>query len=315
VDPRSIAGIVENSMTLRLRQIMSGVDAMLSTIAITSEASNKAFAIINEKFEESWRSQHAMNAQIDDSLNIQQSQLMKLIDGMKVCNAQMVKHSEWMDHMEILFAEVDRQLPDLARFVEACTSVGTEVDAVGSNLTKIREQAELAATVMNLHLDSMEETFKDSFRALNVDDISAKLTLLEGTLMALFTEVENTLENMTSTTPTPLDMVPDENKMQEAIPNPSKDQGITASGSAAVEDEKPPNCFPMVTSFLCRPSSSFPAGNRYPHPRDYRIPPAYDAHQAHADETYLADGNCQAYDSRGHIHQSQRSTYGRTLGL
>ncbi len=48
-------------MTLRLRQITSGVDAMLSTIAITSKASNKAFAIINEKFEEFWQSQHAMN--------------------------------------------------------------------------------------------------------------------------------------------------------------------------------------------------------------------------------------------------------------
>jgi hypothetical protein len=167
-----------------------------------------------------------MNAQIDDSLNTQQSQLMKLIDGMKVCDAQMVKHSERMDHMEILFAKVDRQLPCLARFVEVCTSVGREVDAVGSNLTKIREQAESATTVMNLHLDSMEETFKDSFRALNVDGTSAKLTSLEGTFTALFTEVENALENMASTTPTPLGMVPDENKMQEAIPNPSEDDQV-----------------------------------------------------------------------------------------
>jgi hypothetical protein len=54
---------------------MSGVDAMLYTIAITSKASNKAFTIINEKFEESRQLQHAMNAQIDDSLNTQQSQL------------------------------------------------------------------------------------------------------------------------------------------------------------------------------------------------------------------------------------------------
>jgi hypothetical protein len=61
-----------------------------------------------------------------------------------------------------------------------------EVDAVSSNLAKIREQAELAMTVMNLHLDSLEETFKDSFWALNVDGISAKLTSLEGTLMAFF---------------------------------------------------------------------------------------------------------------------------------
>jgi hypothetical protein len=53
VDLRSIEGIVEDSMTSCLRQITSGVDAMLSTIAITSKASNKAFAIINEKFEES----------------------------------------------------------------------------------------------------------------------------------------------------------------------------------------------------------------------------------------------------------------------
>jgi hypothetical protein len=150
-----------------------------------------------------------------------------------------VKHSERMDHMEILFAKVDRQLPDLARFVEVCTLVGTEVNTVGSNLTKIREQAELATTVMNLHLDSMEETFKDSFRALNVDSINAKLTLLEGTLMALFTEVEDVLKNMASTTPTPSGMVPDENKTQEAVHNPSKDdQGITTSGSAAVEDDK-----------------------------------------------------------------------------
>jgi hypothetical protein len=71
-----------------------------------------------------------MNARIDDSLNSQQSQLMKLIDGIKVCNAQMVKHSERMDNMEILFAKVDRQLPDLARFVEVCTLIGTEVDVV-----------------------------------------------------------------------------------------------------------------------------------------------------------------------------------------
>jgi hypothetical protein len=82
-----------------------------------------------------------------------------------------------------------------------------------------------------------------------------------------------------------------------------------------VEDAKPPNCFLMVTSFLCRLGLWFPAGNRYPHLRDYRIPPAYDAHRAHADETYPADGTRQAYDSRGHIHQSQRSTYGRASGL
>jgi hypothetical protein len=111
-------------------------------------------------------------------------------------------------------------------------------------------------------------------------------------------------------------MAPDENKMQEAVPNPLEDdQGITASGSAAVEDEKLPNHFPTVTSFLCRPGLSFPASNHYPHLRDYKIPPAYDAHRAHVDETYPVDGNRQAYDFRGHIHQSQWSTYGRTSGL
>ena len=73
MDPRSIEGIVEDSMTSRLRQITSGVDAMLSTIAILSKASNKAFAKITENFEESRQSQHAMNVQIDDSLNTQQS--------------------------------------------------------------------------------------------------------------------------------------------------------------------------------------------------------------------------------------------------
>ncbi len=145
---------------------------------------------------------------------------MKLIDGMKVCDAQMVKHSERMDHMEILFAKVDRQPPDLAQFDEVCTLVGTEVDAVGSNLTKIREQAQWATTVMNLRLDSMEETFKDFFWALNVNGISAKLTSLEGTLTALFTEVENALENMTSTTPIPLGIVPDEDKTRRAPPTP-----------------------------------------------------------------------------------------------
>jgi hypothetical protein len=241
---------------------------------------------------------------------------VKLIDGIKVRNAQMVRHSEQMDHMEILFAKVDRQLPDLVRFVEVYTSVGTEVDAVGSNLTKIREQAESAMMVMNLCLDSMEETFKDSFRALNVDGIIAKLTSLEGTLTALFTEVENSLKNMASTTPTPSGIVLHEKKNQEAVPNPSEnDQGITTLGSAAVEDDKPPNRFPTVTSFSYRPGLLLPAGNCYPHLRDNRIPPAYDAHRAHTDENYPADGNRQAYDSRGHVYQSQRSTYGRTSGL
>ena len=169
-----------------------------------------------------------------------------------------------------------------------CLSVGTSVDAIGSTLDVICEQAGSATQPINRHLDSMEETIKDTFLDFKVDIISAKLSSLEGALTAHFTEVDKMLTQMISAQPLPTSVVPDSSTMQVAVPVTSGDvHGIPALWRQAVEvGMTHPGCFPAATLFLYQPSLSFPASSWYPHQRGDRFPPAPSAHRVHNEEIY-----------------------------
>ena len=70
-------------------------------------------------------------------------------------DAQLVKQSERMDRMEILFDRVDAQLPKMTRCVELCSEVGSSSSEIASTLTTIRDQMVTTAQTVSQRLDGM----------------------------------------------------------------------------------------------------------------------------------------------------------------
>ena len=71
--------------------------------------------------------------------------LVKMAASNQMRNAQLAKHSERMDKMEILFDRLDTQLPNMACCVEVCSEVGSSSTAIASTLTTIWDQTLTAA--------------------------------------------------------------------------------------------------------------------------------------------------------------------------
>ena len=93
VDPWSIDRIVEDSIASQFRSINSNVEGVLSSLALIVVAQKKttvvfdaAIASQNSQFDE-------LTAQLTAALNNQHSQLMKLVAGNTMRDAQLAKHS------------------------------------------------------------------------------------------------------------------------------------------------------------------------------------------------------------------------------
>ena len=179
-------------------------------------------------------------------------------------DAQLAKHSERIDRMEILFDHLDHQLPNLARCVEVCSEVGSSTTAIASTLTTIRDQTATTAETVTQHLDDMEETIRDTFVDLKVDVLTATLTSMERTITTRFTAVDVALAQLAS---------PPRMAGASDRPHPPAPPDVTAPPDVATdlpglarptgnEDAPPPNPnrFQATTTFS--PGSSFPAGNQ-----------------------------------------------------
>jgi hypothetical protein len=129
VDPRSINGMVEESIASRLRAInadMLGVVSTLASIRDVQQSSAARFAALNEELHAELSSQH--------------STLMSMAASNRMRDAQLATHSERLDKMENLFDRLDTQLPNMERCVEVCSEVGSSSTAIASTLTTIRDQ-------------------------------------------------------------------------------------------------------------------------------------------------------------------------------
>ena len=186
VDPRSIDGMVEDSIASRLRSIhsdMLGVVSTLASIQDVQQSSAVQFAELNA-------SRRAQFDELNVAITNQHLMLVKMVESNHMCNAQLAKHSERIDRMEILFDRLDNQLPNLARCVKVCSEVGSSTTAIASTLTTLRDQATTTAQTVTQRLDDMEETIRDTFVDLKVDVLTATLTSMENTIASCFTVVD-----------------------------------------------------------------------------------------------------------------------------
>ena len=180
-------------------------------------------------------------------------------------DAQLAKHSERIDRMEILFNCLDNQLSYLARCVEVCSEVGSSTTAIASTFTTLRDQVTTTAQTVTQRLDNMEETIRDTFVDLKVDVLTVTLTSMENTIASRFTAVDVALAQLASPlrwagasdwphSPAPPDFPapPDADTDRPESERPPGD-----------DDAPPPNRFQAATTFS--PGSSFPAGNKVSH--------------------------------------------------
>ena len=194
--------------------------------------------------------------------------LVKMAESNHTRDAQLAKHSERMDRMEILFDHLDNQLPNLAQCVEVCSEVRSSTTAIASSLTTIRDQTTTTAQTVTQHFDNMEETIWDTFVDLKVDVLKATLTLMENTIASRFTAVDMALAQLASPlrwagasawphSPAPPDFPtpPDADTDCPGLARPTGD-----------DDTTPPNRFQPTTTFS--PGSLFPAGNWVSHMRE-----------------------------------------------
>ena len=124
--------------------------------------------------------------------------LVKMAESNQMRDAQLAKHSERMDMIEILFKQLNTQLPNMARCVKVCSEVGSSTTAIASTLTTIRDQTTTTAQMVARRLEDMEETIRDTFVDLKVDVIKATLTSMENTIASCFTAVEVALAQLAS---------------------------------------------------------------------------------------------------------------------
>ncbi len=185
-------------------------------------------------------------------------------------DAQLAKHSEQMDRMEILFERLDTQFPNMARCVKVCSEVGSSLTAIASTITTIRDQMITTAQTVTQRLNDMEETIRDTFVDLKVDVIKATLTSMENTIASRFNAVDVALAQLVSPpcqtgafdrphSPAPPDL--------PAPPDANTDRPGSAQtmGDDDADEAPPPNRFQATPTF--NPGSSFPAGNRVSHMR------------------------------------------------
>ena len=194
VDPRSIDGIVEDSIASRLRAInadMLGVVTTLALIRDVQQSSAARFAELNALRRTQLDELHA-------AISSQHSTLVKMAESNQMRDAQLVKHSERMDRMEILFERMDSQIPNMTRCVEVCSEVGSSSTAIASTLTTIRDQTVTTAQTVSQRLDGMEETIRDTFVDLKVDVLTATLRSLETKIASRFTAVDVALAQLVS---------------------------------------------------------------------------------------------------------------------
>ena len=180
-------------------------------------------------------------------------------------DAQLAKHSERIDRMEILFDHLDHQLPNLARCVEVCSEVGSSTTAIASTLTTLRDRTTTTVQTVSQRLDDMEETIRDTFVDLKVDVLTATLTSMENTIASCFTAVDVALAQLAS----PLCRAGASARLHSPallnFPAPP-DVNTDRPGSAGPTDNDnapSPTCFQAETMFSL--GSSFPAGNRVSH--------------------------------------------------
>ena len=194
--------------------------------------------------------------------------LMKMAESNHMRDAQLAKHSERIDRMEILFNCLDNQLSYLARCVEVCSEVGSSTTAIASTFTTLRDQVTTTAQTVTQRLDNMEETIRDTFVDLKVDVLTVTLTSMENTIASRFTAVDVALAQLASPlrwagasdwphSPAPPDFPapPDADTDRPGLARP------TGNNNAPT-----PNRFQATTTFS--PGSLFPAGNRVSHMRE-----------------------------------------------
>ena len=187
--------------------------------------------------------------------------LVKMAENNQMRNAQLAKHSDQMNGMEILFERLDNQLPNLARCVDVCLEVGSSTTAIASTLTTLRDQTAITAQTVTQHLDDMEETIRDTFVDLKVDVIKATLTSMENTIVSHFTAVDVALMQLASppcraevsdrphsTAPPDFPAPPDADTDRPWLARPTSDDGDN--------DAPRPNRFQATTTFS--PGSSVP---------------------------------------------------------
>ena len=99
VDPRSIDGMVEDSIASRLRAINANILGVVSTLASIRDVQQSSVA----RFAELNASRRTQLDELHAATSSQHSTLVKMAESNQMRDAQLVKHSERMDRMEILF--------------------------------------------------------------------------------------------------------------------------------------------------------------------------------------------------------------------
>ncbi len=240
-----------------------GVVSTLASIRDVQQSSAARFAELNA-------SRRTQLDELHAAISSQHSTLVIMAASNQMCDAQLAKHSKRMDKMEILFDQLDTQLPNMACCVEVCSEVGSSSTAIASTLTTIRDQTLTTAQTVTQRLDDMEETIRDTFVDLKVDVIKAMLTSMENTIASRFTAVDVALAQLVSPTCQDGESDRPQSPALPDLPAPP-DAATNHSGSARqmgavdADEAPPPNRFQATTTF--NPGSSFPAGNRVSHMR------------------------------------------------
>ena len=128
--------MVEDCIASRFRAInadMLGVVSTLASIRDVQQSSAARFAELNA-------SRRTQLDELHAAISSQHSTLVKIAASNQMRDVQLVKHSEWMDKMLILFDRLDTQLPNMARCVEVCSEVGSSSTVIALTLTTIRDQ-------------------------------------------------------------------------------------------------------------------------------------------------------------------------------
>jgi hypothetical protein len=315
-DPQSIKGIVDTNITSHLRQLTSDMEEMVSTCRFMPLASNMMFTMLKRLIEDSVQSHKKLSARIDAALQHQQTQMLKLIDGVNDHNAEQVKQKEHLNHVEVLFAKLDKHLSELMTIVKVCTAVGTNVDDVSSKITQVLEHAESATLYLNKCIDTMDETIQDTFLNFKVDGITTKMALLEDSLTTRITEVDEALKHIATNILQPSGTISGAITMQGIAPDTTRDDlKPAASGGMELTDDVslPWSRFPPFK--LYRSSSSFLSGNWYPHPQKTWFPPNSCTQQKSVDAAYDTDRECHEYNTHQNFGHPHSLPYRHTSGL
>ena len=133
--------MLEDSIALRLGAINADMLGVVSTLASIRDVQQSLAA----QFAELNTSRRTQLDELHTAISSQHSTLVKMAASNQMRNAQLAKHSERMDKMEILFDRLDTQLPNMACCVEVCSEVGSSSTAIASTLTTIWDQTLTAA--------------------------------------------------------------------------------------------------------------------------------------------------------------------------